>query len=93
MHAASIPTAASKLQHPDCYPLYDITASGLNQSWKFATPNKNRIEGPIIDNHFGLLTLNLSSPTPHIVAEIWDIRDNQRVEHTIPLEEIRFPDK
>ena len=45
-----------------------------------------------MDNHFGLLTLNLSSPTPHIVAEIWDIRDNQRVEHTIALEEIRFPD-
>ncbi len=46
-----------------------------------------------MDNHFGLLTLNLSSPTPHIVAEIWDIRDNQRVEHTIALEEICFPEQ
>lgn len=83
----------SKLQHPDCYPLYDITASGLNQTWHFATPNKNRIEGPIMDNHFGLLTLNLTAPEPHVTAEIWDIRHNQRVEHTIRLEEIRFPDK
>ena len=83
----------SKLEHPDCYPLYDITASGLNQSWKFATPNENRIEGPIMDNQFGLLTLNLSAPEPHLIAEIWDIRDNQRVEHTIPFKEIRFAGK
>ena len=83
----------SKFERPDCYPLYDITSSGLNHAHKFAAPNKNRIEGPVMDNHFGLLTLNLTAPEPHVIAEIWDIRDNQRVEHTIPFKEIRFAGK
>lgn len=80
----------SKFTHDDCYPLYDITASGLSQTWKFATPNKNLIEGPIMDNHFGLLTLELSGPEPKAIAEIWDVRGNQRIEYQIPFEEIQF---
>ncbi|MDB4385040.1 alkaline phosphatase family protein [Opitutaceae bacterium] len=80
----------SEFDHPDSYPLYDITASGLSKTWKFATPNKNRIEGPIMDNHFGLLTINFADKNPHVMAEIWDIRGNQRVEHVIPFAEISF---
>lgn len=83
----------SKLEKKDCYPLYDITASGLSSTWKFATPNKNRIEGPIMDNHFGLLTVDFSQDNPHLMAEVWDIRGNQRVEHIIPFEEISFQKK
>lgn len=80
----------SKFEHDDCYPLYDITSSGLSQTWKFATPNRNRIEGPIMDNHFGLLTISFSHPSPNMTAEIWDIRGNQRVEYEIPFQEISF---
>jgi alkaline phosphatase D len=80
----------SKFEHLDSYPLYDFTASGLSKTWKFATPNKNRIEGPIMDNHFGLLTINFADTNPHVVAEVWDIRGNQRVEHIIPFAEISF---
>ncbi|BDS05765.1 hypothetical protein NT6N_08050 [Oceaniferula spumae] len=80
----------SKFEHSDCYPLYDITSSGLAQTWKFATPNKNRIEGPIMDNHFGLLTISLSGNNPHLKSEIWDHRGNQRVEFTIPFRDISF---
>ena len=81
----------SKLDHESSYPLYDITASGLSETWMFAAPNINRIEGPIMDNNFGLLTINLSGAAPNVVAEVWDIRGNQRIEHTIPLAEISFP--
>jgi len=78
----------SKLENSYTYPIYDITASGLSSTWHFATPNKNRIEGPVMENHFGLLSINCSNPSPTIKAEIWDIKDNQRVEYTIELEEI-----
>ena len=81
----------SKFEHKDCYPIYDITSSGLSKTWKFATPNKNRIEGPIMDNHFGLLTIDFAAEAPAILAEVWDITGNQRIEYHIPLEEIRFP--
>lgn len=80
----------SKLNEPDLYPIYDVTASGLSSTWLFATPNKNRIEGPIMDNHFGLLTIDWKKKIPKIKMEIWDINDNQRVEYTIGLDEISF---
>ena len=80
----------SKLERPGMYPIYDVTSSGLSSTWHFATPNKNRIEGPIMENHFGLLTINPDGQDPGIKAEIWDVRGNQRVEYFIPLEEIRF---
>ena len=81
----------SKFDTKQCYPIYDITSSGLSQTWPFATPNKNRIEGPIMENQFGLLTINFSAEIPHVKAEIWDITGNQRVEYTIPLTQISFP--
>ena len=80
----------SKLENPGAYPIYDITASGLSSTWHFATPNKNRIEGPVMENHFGLLTINWSEKNPTIKAEIWDVKDNQRIEYTFGLDKISF---
>ena len=78
----------SKMEIRNLYPIYDITASGFSSTWHFATPNVYRIEGPIMENHFGLLSINFSSITPNIKAEIWDMNDNQRVEYTISLKEL-----
>ena len=80
----------SVLEEEGLYPVYDVTSSGLSSTWLFATPNKNRIEGPIMDNHFGMLTIDWGATQPEIKMEIWDIRDNQRIEHTIGLDEISF---
>lgn len=77
----------SKLE-TDYYPLYDFTSSGLSSTWKYATPNKNRIEGPIMNNHFGLITINWKKENTAIKMETWDINDNQRIEHTIKLKDI-----
>ena len=78
----------SKLTHPGLYPVYDVTSSGITSTWLFATPNTNRIEGPVMENHFGMLTIDWSLKDPAIKMEIFDIRDNQRIEHTIRLSEV-----
>lgn len=80
----------SKLEVKNQYPVYDITSSGITSTWYFATPNDNRIEGPVMENHFGLLTIDWAKKDPEIKMEIWDIRDNQRIEHTIRVSEISF---
>lgn len=80
----------SKLQEEGLYPIYDITSSGITSTWHFATPNTNRIEGPVMDNHFGLLTIDWKKKDPIIKMEIWDVNDNQRVEYSIKLSEISF---
>lgn len=80
----------SKLESAGLYPIYDITASGITSTWLFATPNDNRIEGPVMENHFGLLSVDWNKKDPEIKMEIWDLRDNQRIENTIKLSEISF---
>lgn len=80
----------SKLTDEGLYPIYDVTASGITSTWLFATPNENRIEGPVMDNHFGLLSVDWAKPDPTLKMEIWDVRNNQRIEHTVPLSEISF---
>ena len=79
----------SKLE-TDFYPIYDFTSSGLSSTWHFATPNKNRIEGPIMDNHFGLITIFWEQDNTKIKMETWDISDNQRIEYVLPLKSIMF---
>lgn len=80
----------SVINEKGLYPIYDVTSSGITSTWHFATPNDNRIEGPIMENHFGLLSINWSQPDPSIKMEIIDIRGNQRIEHTIQLSELSF---
>lgn len=77
----------SKLEEPGLYPIYDITASGITSTWDFATQNKNRIEGPVMDNHFGLLTITWQKD-PVLRMEIIDKFNNSRIEYTIKKSEI-----
>lgn len=79
----------SVLNDEGLYPIYDFTSSGITSTWDFATPNANRIEGPVMDNHFGLLTITWDQD-PEIRMEIFDVKDNQRVEYTIRLSDISF---
>lgn len=79
----------SKLDEPGLYPLYDVTASGITSTWDFATLNKNRIEGPVMDNHYGLLTI-LWENDPIIKMEIIDKYKNSRIEYTIRGSDIMF---
>ncbi|HYF31938.1 MAG TPA: alkaline phosphatase D family protein [Chitinophagaceae bacterium] len=80
----------SRLQAAGMYPIYDVTSSGITSTWHFATPNTNRIEGPVMENHFGLITIDWQQQDIAIKMEIWDVRNNQRVEHTIRKSEISF---
>lgn len=79
----------SKLEEPGLYPIYDVTASGITSTWDFATLNKNRVEGPIMDNHFGLLTITWEKD-PVIKMEIIDKFNNSRIEYSIKGSEIKF---
>ncbi|MBK6938349.1 MAG: alkaline phosphatase family protein [Chitinophagaceae bacterium] len=79
----------SRLSEPGLYPIYDVTSSGITSTWSFATPNKYRIEGPVMDNHFGLLTVTWNKD-PVIRMEVIDKHNNSRIEYTINKSEIEF---
>jgi alkaline phosphatase D len=75
----------SKLTYEGLYPIYDFTSSGISSTWHFATPNENRIEGPVMENHFGLLLIDWQKQDPEIKMECIDVRGNQRFEYSLKL--------
>ena len=80
----------SKINQENLYPIYDFTSSGLSSTWSFYTPNINRIKGPIMENHFGLLTIFWKEENPRIVMENWDVSNTLRFSKTVFLEDISF---
>ncbi len=80
----------SKLSVPDVYPLYDVTSSGITSTWKFATPNDNRIDGPVMENHFGLFTIDWLQKDPDILIQIIDNKGKERINRRIKLSELSF---
>ena len=79
----------SRLKVTDGYPLYDITSSGITSTWSFATPNSNRIEGPVMENNFGLLTIRWEKD-PVLDMQLIDALNNSRVQYSVRLSEISF---
>lgn len=80
----------SKLSVEGGYPLYDVTSSGITSTWDFATPNDNRIDGPVMQNNFGIVTIDWLKEDPEIAFQIHDKAGKKRIEKTIKLSELKF---
>jgi alkaline phosphatase D len=80
----------SRLNEEGLYPIYDVTSSGITSTWDFATPNENRINGPVMENHFGLLTIGWQQEDPEITMSIIDVEGNKRIERKILLSDLTF---
>lgn len=80
----------SKLSQPGLYPIYDVTSSGITSTWDFATPNDNRIDGPVMENNFGLIKINWEANDPEITMQIHDVKNKERISRTVKLSELKF---
>lgn len=80
----------SVLRAKDCYPLYDLTASGLNRDWDLVEPNRNRLGVACADFHFGMLDINWQAAQPSVTFRIHDMTGRARVRRTVRLSELRF---
>lgn len=80
----------SKLNVEDGYPLYDVTSSGITSTWDFATPNDNRIDGPVMENNYGLAIIDWSKEDPEITFQIHDVAEKKRIDRTVKLSELKF---
>ncbi len=80
----------SILKIPRCYPLHDLTASGLNRDWTNVEPNQNRHGDACMDFHFGMLDINWTG-SPSVQLRIHDMTGRARVRKSIALQDLRFP--
>jgi alkaline phosphatase D len=73
------------------YPLYDVTASALNMSHPIDKPEPNSLrQGELVmDNNFGLLTIDWNKADPEINIQLRDLSDKVRVESSASLKVLR----
>jgi alkaline phosphatase D len=80
----------SKLTGEGMYPVYDVTSSGITSTWGFATPNDNRVDGPVMENNFGLIKINWELADPEIIMQVHDVSGQVRIDRTVKLSELKF---
>jgi alkaline phosphatase D len=81
----------SKLTEDGLYAIYDVTSSGITSTWNFATPNDHRVDGPVMENNFGLIKIDWSKTDPEILLQICDVKGNKRINRTIQLSDLQVP--
>jgi len=72
------------------YPIYDITSSGITQTWNEPEPNKNRIGEVVMDNNYGMIKIDWDSEQPGLMFYIKDKKGKERVKMQINLSELQF---
>jgi alkaline phosphatase D len=78
--------------HPEgLYPIYDVTSSGITSTWSFAAPNLNRVDGPVMENHFGQIDIDWTADDPQIVLSVFDVMGIRRISRSIGLSELAMP--
>jgi alkaline phosphatase D len=78
----------SLIEHPGMYPLYDLTASSLNQKWDPAGANPNRIGQAYTKANAGVLDLDWERRVIQTrVIDEWGVA---RISLEIPLTELTF---
>jgi alkaline phosphatase D len=73
----------SRWDTPDMYPLWDVTSSGLTETWPSVEPNTNRV-GPVVrENNFGEIEIDWSRATPALSLRLFDVTGALRTESVV----------
>lgn len=80
----------SKMEVADAYPIYDVTSSGITQTWDIIEPNKNRIGQAIAQNNIGLLELKTDGEKIMVEAALIDSTATKVAKHLIAMEALSF---
>jgi len=81
----------SRRDIPDSYPLYDITASGITETWPHLEANRHRVGDAVRENHFGQIVIDWTRPDPEVALQIIDKTGAVRRDERMPLSMLRFP--
>jgi alkaline phosphatase D len=70
------------------YPLYDLTASGMNnasKTWRRYEENRHRVATLNWGDNFGLITIDWDKADPLIALQIRDVAGDIRIQQKLPL--------
>ena len=78
----------SRMKTDATYPLYDFTSSGITQTTFHAYANKNRIDGPVKQNNYGMLEIDWVKQV--IRFKIIDLSGEGKINRLVPMSELVF---
>ena len=79
----------SKLETPSGHPLYDLTSSGITETWPSIDTNAHRIGEPVAENNFGIVDIAWDAAGgPAIVFRLVDVAGVERLRHVVALSEL-----
>ncbi len=84
MHYAEL----SKVDVNVPYTLWDLTSSGLTESWPAATPNANRVSDVIREPNFGLVEIDWQDAQTTVTLSVMDQHGTRRIEKRLPVADL-----
>lgn len=69
------------------YPIYDLTSSGITQSWSKVSPNANRLGEAVVINNFGMIEIDWETRTLQLV--LTDVNGTERIRQAVRLDDLR----
>jgi len=79
----------SKMSVEDQYPIYDITSSGITQTWNKPEPNKNRIGKVMMENNYGVIEIDWDKADPELTFLLKDTLGLERTTLKVTLSELQ----
>lgn len=80
----------SRLDVPGLYPIYDLTSSGITQTWDIIEPNGNRMGKAIPQNNIGVVDLTFSGSGGQAKLSLFDATGLPVVSETVDMEKLRM---
>jgi alkaline phosphatase D len=68
------------------YNLYELTSSGLTQTWKFIAPNEHRIGDGVAENNFGMIDIDWNAKMVRLLIK--NIKGETLISHEIAFSEL-----
>ncbi|MDZ4688407.1 MAG: hypothetical protein SH850_25310, partial [Planctomycetaceae bacterium] len=73
------------------YPLYDVTASGITETWPKIEPNKFRLGDAVPENHFSEIEIDWTAADPVLHLRVINRMGQVRIDHAVAVSALRFP--
>ncbi|MFN9381906.1 MAG: alkaline phosphatase D family protein [Pirellulaceae bacterium] len=81
----------SKRSPEGIYPIYDLTASGITETWFKVEPNQYRIGEAVRQNHFGMMEIDWQANPISITWKVIDVEGKEVLKHSVSLDQLQLP--
>jgi hypothetical protein len=80
----------NKIEPDSTYPLHELTASAINQTWDPPGPSTNRIYPAYPFPNYGMVDIDWAKPDPLIRLQVFNADDEHEIDYSLPLSRLSF---